>query len=562
MAVAATQEAQFDGAAASDLLGYSVALSGDRALVGAPTASPGGRSSAGSAFVYALAPRPQATGLFDPSSAASDGAGWRLLGAPVAGYTVADLAGLNLVQGVAAGANPTTHPAQYPNDGYNLLPTYLGGGSTYAHFPRPAGTDVVLERGRGFYWHLYDIDVLPQNVPPQFGTGTSAGRELTGFVLSATGATATADVQVAFSDNADAGDDDFQMLANPFARPLAVAGITTTGGALQGGIVQAYQPTGASTGTFVTLGLGGDAVPDVLAVWQGAMAELVPSAAGAAVTVTYSYAQTQPGTSPPFYGKTGEPAASVPPTVLFALAGTLTDGTTVTDQAAAVRFVDGAEPGWDALDASKLMPLASAYALVAPVGERDGAPYRLAVDSRPPASAAAVPVAFTATAGGTFTLSWTLAGADPAGGAAGLPPGWTAVLTDLATGQTVDLTQAVSYAFTTAGVAPWSERFVLAVTPAGIVAGDGSPAPVLGLSAPTPNPAAGRATLALTLPHAERVRVSLVDALGREVAVLADGEASGVVPLAVETAGLAAGVYTVRAVGAEFVLTRRLTVVR
>lgn len=53
-----------------------------------------------------------------------------------------------------------------------------------------------------------------------------------------------------------------------------------------------------------------------------------------------------------------------------------------------------------------------------------------------------------------------------------------------------------------------------------------------------------------------------MDALGREVAVLFDGEASGPVALSVDAGALAPGVYTVRAAGATFVLARRLTVVR
>ena len=72
----------------------------------------------------------------------------------------------------------------------------------------------------------------------------------------------------------------------------------------------------------------------------------------------------------------------------------------------------------------------------------------------------------------------------------------------------------------------------------------------------------GRATLTLTLPAAEHVRAVLIDALGRETAVLLDAEASGAVRLDVDAGRLAPGVYTVRATGASFAPSRRLTVVR
>lgn len=86
------------------------------------------------------------------------------------------------------------------------------------------------------------------------------------------------------------------------------------------------------------------------------------------------------------------------------------------------------------------------------------------------------------------------------------------------------------------------------------------PAPTL--SRPRPNPASRRTTLTLTLGAPQRVRAVVLDALGREVAVLLDGEASGVRELSVDTSRLAQGMYIVRVAGASFAETRRLTVVR
>jgi choice-of-anchor B domain-containing protein len=90
-----------------------------------------------------------------------------------------------------------------------------------------------------------------------------------------------------------------------------------------------------------------------------------------------------------------------------------------------------------------------------------------------------------------------------------------------------------------------------------------TPAPgAFDLSAPTPNPTAGASTLNLRVAAPEAVRAVVLDATGREVAVVFDGTVTDAATLRVETAGLAAGVYVVRVVGATFSATRRLSVTR
>ena len=78
-----------------------------------------------------------------------------------------------------------------------------------------------------------------------------------------------------------------------------------------------------------------------------------------------------------------------------------------------------------------------------------------------------------------------------------------------------------------------------------------------------PNPTTGRATVAFTLAGPSEVRVRLLDVLGREVAVLADGaHAAGRHELALDAARLAAGLYVVRVEAGDATGTRRITVVR
>ena len=78
-----------------------------------------------------------------------------------------------------------------------------------------------------------------------------------------------------------------------------------------------------------------------------------------------------------------------------------------------------------------------------------------------------------------------------------------------------------------------------------------------------PNPFRQQVEIALTVPAAGAVRVAVFDALGRRVAVLWDGPlTAGVHPLALDGAGLAPGVYLVRASSATGAASRSVTLVR
>ncbi len=101
-----------------------------------------------------------------------------------------------------------------------------------------------------------------------------------------------------------------------------------------------------------------------------------------------------------------------------------------------------------------------------------------------------------------------------------------------------------AFTFCTAGEAPAGEE-------------------TFGLSTPAPNPTAGTSTLRVRLGAPQTVRVSVVDALGREVAVLHDGALpAGETLVSVATSGLAPGVYVVRMAGAGSVASQRLVVAR
>ncbi|PAP76305.1 endonuclease [Rubrivirga marina] len=95
-----------------------------------------------------------------------------------------------------------------------------------------------------------------------------------------------------------------------------------------------------------------------------------------------------------------------------------------------------------------------------------------------------------------------------------------------------------------------------------VTAGEGGPGTALAVAV-RPNPARSVAIVSVNLGVAADVRVEVVDALGRTVAVPLDGwRAAGAVPVTVDAAALPAGLYLVRVVTEAEVAVARLTVVR
>ena len=509
----------------------------------------------------------------------ADQPGWRLLSAPVRGVTPNRLALQNLVQGVP-GTQSTQ--AQYPEAGANLYKGYNGGGRY--DYVLPVNTEDELTPGRGVWWYWYDRDITPD--PTSAGGGTSVSVALDDFSLSAVGfpvgfvrgGTATGDTTLVFVDNfnsasdatdgnanpdptlsgAPAGtvspaDDDFYLIGNPFPAPFRVSFVTAAGGTLQDAMYIWNPANDAGQAP-------GDGDPDLdgpgsyeivyqtpvgaqqadVAVWQGMMAEVTsPSAPGANIAFTFDDAGIAAAGTPPFFGRTAAEAH-----LAFELVGETASGVAVRDAAATVRFRDDASAGWDRFDGSKPLPPTASYALVAPVGSEAK---RQAVLSLPTGGASAVALAFTSNEAGRHTLTWSGTARD-------------AVLTDHATGATVDLASAESYTFETTAT-DWTERFTLAF--ASTVAAGGAPESGTFVGLPMPNPSAGAVRLDVRVAAASEVALSVYDVLGRRVSGATAGLAAGAAAsLDVPTAGLAPGAYVV-VVEAEGVReTRRLTVVR
>jgi hypothetical protein len=85
----------------------------------------------------------------------------------------------------------------------------------------------------------------------------------------------------------------------------------------------------------------------------------------------------------------------------------------------------------------------------------------------------------------------------------------------------------------------------------------------LASGAVAPNPFAGRTQISYEVASAAPVRLSVYDALGREVAVLVDGpQEAGAHTATFDARGLAAGTYVYRLVVGSEVRTGRMTLAR
>ena len=472
-------------------------------------------------------------------------AGYRLLSAPAAGMTVAMLAEQNLVQGL---------PDSYPTDGTgtpalpNLLTSYDG----VAGYTRPAGLTAPLVPGEGFFWQFYDADILPTLDP-----GTSQSVRLP-MALVAGGTRQTTAATVPLTAAATPGDPTrWEMVGNPFEAPISLSGMMAwaTGGTLDSSVGQVWKP---ETRTYIPTTIRGDR----LEPWEGMFIE----GGSATALVVPTSAQIV---------DIGQTAQAPRALVAFSLTGAAPDGTPTQDDGAVLALGGTAEAGWDGQDASKLAAEAP-FATLAFAGTRDGAVRLKSQESRPATEPFTVPLVVDAV-GVTGALELRWAGVDA------LPADWALRLTDTTTGETVDLRQQDRYAFSvSAAAAPddaalratgvpvprlargGTERFSLTVVPGSPVGAEDAALPeALMLALAGPNPVRTATRLRMALPAASHVTVTVVDALGRQVARLAGGEmAAGTHTVVWDAGRLAAGVYVVRMQAGRDVRTVRVVVAR
>jgi|GEM_PF-864407 len=493
--------------------------------------------------------------------------GWRMVGVPALGMSLDDVLGPLWTQGMAGSDAPTVDPDLYCNvfvhdesvrtdtnndgvvsaaDGWSCIPSLTG--------PSAPGRGVLV------YVFADDDndgtpDPFPKTLPLATGINPTVLLPYEAPDLSYTDSPLLPDVQ-----------EGFNYVANP--SPLALD-------------ADAFAGAGLAATTYVwdaTL-YGGD-----WRTWNGAAGDLsngvIPPAQGffvqadndaPALTIPVEATRTE---GLPYYGRTA------PPVLRIELSRDV-DGTPTPEASAFVHLDAGGALGLDRLDGIRLTPMRWPYATLYTRAPGDASGTALVVSALPAAAVEASLPLGIATAGlagvQRFTLSWD--------GFPSFPDGWGATLLDTATGEAHDLLAAGSVTVTETGLATGDapaalslrpqplrlagdaltggERFVVRVAPRTV--GTGGDAPVaFALEAPFPNPTRGTATVAFSLPSAATARVVLYDALGREVAVVADGtHVAGRHTAALPVRDLAAGLYLVRLTTSDGqAATRRLQVVR
>ena len=464
----------------------------------------------------------------DPAS--NTGLGYRHYAAPVNNTTVADLMTSGFTPEISqaatynSSATPgavTPFPTVYGYDQSRVLLT-----NSYAPFDRgfvaPTALSSPLLVGRG-----YTVNIGASQLVDFVGTLTTGDQAP--LVLSRNAASTP--------NAADAG---WQLLGNPYPAPLNYALVAAADRPGLDAAIYVYSSTGPYVGAYRTWvnGVGGN---PVLPVAQGFFTRVSTGQTSASLTFRNSQRLTTSDPTP-----FQRPAADARPLVRLELRA----ATGLADVLYTYAET-GATPAFDvAYDAIKL-PNTTGLNLtsVASTGER------LAIDGRPAFAVGTVlPLTVGVPAAGTYTFV--------AAALNNLPASLDAFLTDAATGQTVGLSQQPGYAFTVTAAQAATlliGRFTLHFAARAALA----TAPALSAAqvALYPNPAHDQFTVAVpAVAGATQVRATLLNALGQVVRQQAAALPAAGAQLTVPTAGLAAGVYTLRLQAGSATLAKRVVV--
>ena len=477
------------------------------------------------------------------TSATLDGAdGWRTLARPSSG-TYADLVGDFWTQGFPGSDAPGAGCTVYT---YNEAAATFAEGWTCA-----PSHDAALPAGRGALVYVFADD------DPRVA-GEQGGFPKTISDPAASLLSATFMFSMAYTgDLRPASQRGWNLLGNPTGAGIDW-GLTVRLGVSSTVYVHDPAYNGGDYRTYTRDGIFGfgDLVGGVIPPFQGFFVQAQSS------TVALSVPTIALTSRPDVYGRRASAGA-----VRFAVSDT-----TGERSAAWVLFSESGAWGADSVDAVRLEPTASPRAVVFTTAVGGDTPLVAnALPESPPASGTVEVPLGVATAGfdlgHALTLSWTDLDAVPAGVAV--------TLRDHVTGAEVPVREGETYTFTVrAGgseaalrvpsTLPEADppRFALVMSAPAVstkaVSGVSD-----GLEAPAPNPVRDRTRLVYTLHEPAPVRLGVVDALGREVAVVDEGvRGPGRHTAEIDASGWSPGLYVVRLTAGREVWSRRLTVTR
>ncbi|MDO7848988.1 FG-GAP-like repeat-containing protein [Hymenobacter sp. M29] len=459
------------------------------------------------------------------------GLGYRHYSAPVSGSTVADLATAGFTPEISQGsvyntsATPglvTPFPTVYGYDQARIATVT----SNYSAFDKgffvPAALSTPLEVGRGYVVQIGAAQLVDFTGQPNTGPYTLA---LDRNAAATPGAT-------------EAG---WQLLGNPYPAPIDFRLVDAADRANLDASVYVIESSGPYTGAYRAFVNGVGSSP-LVGSGQSFFVRVSDGQTAGSFTFRNNQRLTTFATQAPVYRTTAD-ARSLVQLALRGATGAADDFFAYAET--------GATPAYDiAFDAVKLanstgLNLSSA----ATTGER------LAIDGRAAFTAATVlSLNVGVPAAGTYSFA--------AAQLNNLPAGLDALLTDAATGQTVNLRTQPSYSFsvsTAQANAVLTSRFTLRFA---------ASSPLATASALTaaevtlyPNPAHDRfSVLVPAVAGATQVQGTLLNALGQTVRTQLGAATAQGTRLSFGTSGLAAGVYTLRLRVGTATLAKRVVI--
>jgi hypothetical protein len=447
------------------------------------------------------------------------GPGYRHYSTPVSGNTVADF--------TTAGYTPTVNPAYNTSatpptvTPFPTIFTYdqarLGLANSSPEFDKgfqsPGATTDPLEVGLG-----YTVNIGASELVDFQGTLNTGSYSRVGLTRG---------------PQATAG---WQLLGNPYPSAISFASLLSNSLGIENGLY-VFKSTGQYTGTYAAYvnGASTNGGSDNVPVAQGFFVRV---AIGQTGSVNFTNAAR---TNAPETAKFERNAADSRPALALTLRNASFSNQT------RVYFEQGATAAFDVKYDAHYLPATHGLDLASDITSE-----ALAINGLPElTSAVTVPLRVHAPAAGTYTLA--------VDELANLPTGYRAYLRDATTGTYTDLTATPSVSLNLTPTDPATGRYaVLFSANAPLATASATLSALAGLY---PSPAHGTATL--VLPQALRgtsaSSVQVLNSLGQ--VVLTKTLAAGAAPsLELPLAGLAAGIYTVRASTAAGLVAKRLVV--
>jgi|GEM_PF-1776340 hypothetical protein len=459
-------------------------------------------------------------------------AGWRMLSAPISGFTVEDISDNTAIQGVTGG----------DNTGFDANFQFYNNG-TSGIFDEPTNVTTAIDDGLGFIVYFYN--------------NTTAGSSTLPITLDVTGTEPSGDVTTSLYSGAA---NQFTMVGNPFASNFNTNGITATGGAIQNNIAFWNNSTDSYVTQDRTASSG-----FIVSPWQGFWVET--SDADVTSIDFPAASKTTSDSTNSYFGKEANTSFDVN----FKLISDVN-----TDQDMRLSFRQDANTDWDLSDASKLTPLLSEFASVAFVNSSHSGNDFKSVESLPTDLDEEIVRnihVMNNGVSGTAELAWEIP--------ADLAERMTFTLIDREADIQTVISSENSYSFelaqTAAKVTPATEspvlqangtdaRFSLIISPNETTSNEGINSNLpkqITLKQNYPNPFNPGTTIAFDLTEATQIQLNVYNMLGQKVGeLLNETRSAGSHNVYFDASSLTSGVYYYELVVDGQRMTRKMTLLK